>query len=448
MLRLTTGSIVGVGAVMVSMTMVGVREPAYIVLAAIGVLVVNGVVGWQMAALPVRRALRRIADVTEQLHRVDTAEGRLVRAVRPDDDMAELIDAVNGVLERMEVEREELQQRVDVSTRILEATPSGVMLVDGQGRIHYRNSTFERLIELRGEPMSSRPMEVGAPAEVQTGTDRALRGETVDDLYCVSGAFDLSVSAVPMADGAMVIVHDITRFRRAERARTDFVANVSHELRTPIAAIIGYTETLLTGRDGLHEDTAMMVDVIQRNGDRLRSLFEDLLALHRIESRRRELPLERHRLRPLLTEALQPSRDRALQRGQTLDLRCAADLEALVNEHALQSIVANLAGNASNYTPKGGKIVVTAECADAEVTVEVTDNGIGIAPSAHARIFERFFRVDAGRSREVGGTGLGLAIVKHLAMASGCRVSVRSEEGDGSAFTVHIPIQPEGEVPP
>ena len=382
------------------------------------------------------------SDLIRQLDGVDSSDERIV-AVGPKS--RPLVEAINRMLARMEGETRNLEDQVELSMRLLEATPNGVLLANEYGRIQYLNKAFRSMIPLRLEPGGKLPMEVGAPAEIQIAMDRARGGESVQDMYCVSGVLDLSVSAVPMGEGSLVMVHDITRFRRAERARTDFVANVSHELRTPIAAIIGYTETLLADRDALDEHTAAMVDVVHRNGERLRTLFEDLLALHRIEARRRELPLVNQLLLPLLNDALQPAVDRAKQRKQNLTVRCAPELRAPVNEHAFESIVSNLASNASNYTPEGGTITIDVDSDGNEVRVRVTDNGIGISPAAHARIFERFYRVDAGRSRAVGGTGLGLAIAKHLAIASGCAITLESEEGAGSTFIVHIPVKPRPE---
>jgi two-component system phosphate regulon sensor histidine kinase PhoR len=207
-----------------------------------------------------------------------------------------------------------------------------------------------------------------------------------------------------------------------------------------VAAIMGYAETLLDERERLDPGLVRLVEAVHRNGTRLRDLFEDLLQLSRIEARRGELPLMAVPLRPILEGAVASAADRAAHRKQDFALECPADLRARVNAEALGSIVGNLAMNACNYTPEGGRIRVIAEPAPGEVLVHVEDNGIGIDPAHHQRIFERFYRVDEGRSRSAGGTGLGLAIVKHLARASGCTVSLSSAVGQGSRFTVHIPV--------
>jgi two-component system phosphate regulon sensor histidine kinase PhoR len=237
----------------------------------------------------------------------------------------------------------------------------------------------------------------------------------------------------------MVIVENLTSYRRTERARTDFVANVSHELRTPIATIMGYAETLLDDAQHLDPEVAAQVEVIRRNGQRLRDLFEDLLVLSRIEARSGDLPLTLQRLEPLLEEAVLPAAEIAVARGVEFSLECDPELAARVNAEALGPMVGNLASNASKYTPAGGHVCVVARQVDDGVLVEVHDDGVGIDPIHHDRIFERFYRVDEGRSREVGGTGLGLAIVKHLARATGCSLSMESAVGQGSVFRVLIP---------
>jgi len=185
----------------------------------------------------------------------------------------------------------------------------------------------------------------------------------------------------------------------------------------------------------------MMAEAIHRNAHRLRDLFEDLLELSRIEARRRELPLQKLALAPLVAKAVTAAQDRAVQRKQKFLVEIPEELVAWANPEALGTIVGNLANNATNYTPEGGEIRVSAHRTPKEVVVEVRDNGIGIGRVHHQRIFERFYRVDEGRSRRVGGTGLGLAIVKHLAMASGCRLSLASEIGKGSVFMVHLPVE-------
>ncbi|MCB9677872.1 MAG: PAS domain-containing protein [Alphaproteobacteria bacterium] len=357
----------------------------------------------------------------------------------PDSDLAPLVVAVNLFLERIRHEHEVLRRDASVGRRMLEASTVGVVLVDGDGLISYVNPTARRMLPPRVEPMGRKPIVAFPIAELQEVVSLAMSGVEPEPVECNLGRMDIIVTASDLpGGGAMVTLRDVTGDREAQRARTDFVANVSHELRTPVTAIMGYAETMLLERERLPEDLAAMLEKIDRNARRLRDLFEDLLQLHRIESRRRELPLAEHALRPILEEAVIGAADKAVQRGQSFTLTCPASMVANCNPEALRTMVANLASNAVNYTPSGGNIAVTATETSDEVVVSVVDDGIGIDPVHQQRIFERFYRVDDARSRALGGTGLGLALVKHLALASRSRISVESAAGRGSRFRIHL----------
>jgi two-component system phosphate regulon sensor histidine kinase PhoR len=336
-----------------------------------------------------------------------------------------------------------LRSEAALGRSLLQQDPNGILVVGPDGRVRYVNPSFRRMVELRAPPEGRRPIDVIPLSEIQQAVDQALSRDHAEEVGCSSGRFDLLIRPVRTEDGgALVFVQDVTRFRLAERARTDFVSNVSHELRTPITSIMGYAETLLAESGRLQPDQASMADAIYRNGRRLRDVFEDLLELARIEARGHELPLSWVLLHPVLERAVSPAADVAARRRQDFALDCAEDLEAWVNEEALATIVGNLAMNATNYTPDCRRIRVHAFTAGPELVVEVEDDGIGIDQGHHERIFERFYRVDEGRSRRLGGTGLGLAIVKHLALACGGRVAVRSEPGKGSTFLVRLPAEP------
>ncbi|MCB9662692.1 MAG: PAS domain-containing protein [Alphaproteobacteria bacterium] len=327
------------------------------------------------------------------------------------------------------------------TAEIIDAAPNGVLVVGADGRIEHANGALRALLGSERELVGLQPVEALAAVEILEALVEAERVGTAPPRDFVHGDLDLSVSAHAMSSGVLAVVRDVSRERQVERARTDFVANVSHELRTPITAIQGFTETLADTPD-VPPELLRLVQPIQRNVHRLRQLFEDLLTLHQIEARRRELPREDLELAPLLAEAVAPAVDQAAARQQGFELSCEPGLRALGNRQALSAIVGNLVGNACKYTPAGGQIRVEAHAAPDGVCIDVSDTGVGIPKTAQGRVFERFYRVDGGRARQIGGAGLGLAIVKHLAQASGARVTVRSEEGVGSTFTVHLPPAP------
>jgi len=232
----------------------------------------------------------------------------------------------------------------------------------------------------------------------------------------------------------IAVFHDVSRLRELESLRRDFVANVSHELRTPLTAIKGYVETLREG-EVTPEDRIRFLDTVSRHTDRLSTLIEDLLELSRLESPETKLELRPIHLEPTAWRAFDLLDGSANHQGVILQDDLPEGLPALLADAAsLEQILVNLLDNAIKYTRRGGQVTLSAARQDGWVRVAVADTGIGIPAGDLPRVFERFFRVDRGRSREQGGTGLGLAIVKHLVHLQGGEVGVDSEPGRGSTF--------------
>ena len=394
----------------------------------------GGLFAYHGLVVPTERQLSDLAN------RLRLWEGDTVRRPPhdPDPDLASLDDAVFEVIDRIEASSVELRQRTHLLTEMIHTSHVGIALLDTEGVFTLVNDRFRGMFRLRGEPVGRKPLEVVASVDIHLAVEDALTQGTGRRAFTTESS-DLVATADALSDGVFLRVEDVTGRREAERARTDFVANVSHELRTPLTAILGYLETVLQDEERIPDDIVQLLQVVDRNTRRLRDLFEDLLRLHRIESRRRELPMERMALRPILLEATGPAQDRARMRDQAFTLTCPEDLQARVNPDALSAIVGNLAGNASTYTPDGGTVRVVAERVPGGVRIQVVDDGIGIPRAHHERIFERFYRVDAARSRREGSTGLGLAIVKHYALACGFQIGIESEEGEGSTFSVLLP---------
>jgi len=242
--------------------------------------------------------------------------------------------------------------------------------------------------------------------------------------------------------GAVIVLHDITRMRRLENVRRDFVANVSHELKTPTTSIQGFVEALLEKGADDPEQTKRYLEIIAKHSDRLNSIIEDLLSLSRLEEdqEQRRILFENASLRPALAAAIELLGPRAEQKQISVKLICADDIEARVNPALIEQAVFNLVDNAIKYSQPGDAVTVSAERTDTEIAVSVQDHGCGIDRKHLPRIFERFYVVDKGRSRKLGGTGLGLAIVKHIAQVHGGSVTVQSSLGKGSTFTIHLPI--------
>ena len=240
---------------------------------------------------------------------------------------------------------------------------------------------------------------------------------------------------------ALFVLHDITRQKELEGIRKDFVANVSHELRTPLSIIKGYIETLVDGHRNMPiEDRDRFLQTIQRHTDRLNSLLDDLLALSRLESINPGLHCESTQFADLVTSLIDDIRGRSTADAHVISFTCDPAIgSVLIDPLKVSQVCANLLDNALKYTPHGSRIDVTARLHEGEVEVCVRDNGPGIPEADLPHIFERFYRVDKGRSRETGGTGLGLSIVKHTVQLHGGRVWVESELGKGTAFYFTLP---------
>jgi two-component system phosphate regulon sensor histidine kinase PhoR len=242
--------------------------------------------------------------------------------------------------------------------------------------------------------------------------------------------------------GVVVVFHDVSEMKRLERIRQEFVANVSHELRTPLTAIKGYVEALRDENLESSPQAEQFLKVIDRHAARMEKIVADLLLLSQLESPGRSLRKEPIPVSELIQAALDSVQPLGEAKNQVFESKIPADLPHLSGDsQKIHQMLVNLLQNAVNYTPEEGKIAVEARKEEGGIQIEVTDTGIGIPAEDLPRIFERFYRVDKGRSRELGGTGLGLSIVKHIAEAHGGQVSVESRLGQGSRFRVFLPLE-------
>jgi two-component system phosphate regulon sensor histidine kinase PhoR len=240
--------------------------------------------------------------------------------------------------------------------------------------------------------------------------------------------------------GVMIVLHDMTELRRLESLRRELVANVSHELKTPLSAIKGYAETLRLGAVNDQEHNLHFVRRIEEQADRLHELILDILQIARVESGEQSFDLTDVPIAELVEQCADQFAEVAAAKQVELRIHTpAADVTAYADEEGVRTILNNLVDNGIKYTPTGGNVVIRAVAEAATVVLQVEDTGLGIAEKEIDRIFERFYRVDKARSRELGGTGLGLSIVKHLAHAFGGNVSVESQPGRGSTFRVELP---------
>ena len=247
--------------------------------------------------------------------------------------------------------------------------------------------------------------------------------------------------------GAVVLFRDITHVRQVEEMRRDFVANVSHELRTPLSIFRGYLETLLDDPKQPPGELVRILEVMERHSERLTTLVDDVLSLARLEAPESHLDLAEISLRPILSGILRDWEKRFAAKQLRAELDAPDDLPDIeADEGRVQEVIYNLLDNAVKYSQPGGQITVRAELAGDKVRVSVSDQGVGIPARELPRIFERFYRADKARSRELGGTGLGLSIVKHIAQLHGGSVEADSEVGRGTTISVLLPLAPVSQV--
>jgi two-component system phosphate regulon sensor histidine kinase PhoR len=355
---------------------------------------------------------------------------------------------VSATISRLTAERAELQA-------ILEALGNGLIALDREQRIRSANRIAEQLLGLtddyRGRLLqqATRQLDlsrfVGEALAANGHLSAEIRLEGVETLVMQAASEPLPGSDGSI-DGLLVVLDDITRLKRLESMRTDFAANVSHELRTPITNIKGYIETLQEIGFDDPPQVGHFIEIIHRNTHRLSVLVEDLLSLASLDQldSRTGLEFEEIEIGRVLGDVQGELGDSAQAKQVALSVSCNPGILVFANRTLVHQAVANLVSNAIKYSPSGSSVEVEGRLAGDVVEIEVVDNGPGIPAKHLPRIFERFYRVDKARSRELGGTGLGLALVKHIALAHGGAVDAQSVVGKGSRFTIRLPLADAG----
>ncbi len=352
--------------------------------------------------------------------------------------------AINRMAEELSVRLEKLTAESSKLEAVLSSLEDGVVALAGTGEILHHNDAASRLLSFGRGFAGHKLWEAVRLPGFEEGVRRALQGGGPLRTTLEVGPLTLALLFCPLrpAGGAVLVVRDITEERRYDRLRKDFVANVSHELRTPLSVIRGYVETLKDGALKDEQNAPRFLDSIERNAQRLSALVEDLLDLSRLESGGQLMnpgPVEAAGQIEKVVEDFRPLADRKRQRLLVELPAGPVPLEA--DPVLLERALRNLVDNAVKYTPEGGSVTVGASVEGDEVVFFVRDTGMGIPAGDLPRIFERFYRVDKSRSRDLGGTGLGLAIVKHIAQLHGGSVSVESRVGSGSLFSVRLPVR-------
>jgi len=327
----------------------------------------------------------------------------------------------------------------------------GVMVLDASGKIRLVNLSLARMFQTRSELIGKSLIEAFGMHQLTEIVDR-LRNEkqivgaelSISEqslkVLQISASSIIGPSKVP--EGAILVFQDVTRLKDLETTRQDFVANVSHELRTPLSLIKGYVEALLDGARNNPEVAEKFLQTIEKHANRLTFLIDDLLTISLLESGQMALNLQTAHLRDVAQRVTDDLQSKALAKRISISNDFPADLAVKADADRIQQVLFNLVDNAIKYSHPGSSVFLEASTKNGEVLVSVRDTGPGIPADGLDRVFERFYRVDKGRSREQGGTGLGLSIVKHIVQSHGGEVGVESELGKGSTFYFSIPARP------
>jgi two-component system phosphate regulon sensor histidine kinase PhoR len=392
----------------------------------------------------------RIGRLKEFSRRVAEGDFRPLSLDRNNDELADLASTLSQTALKLDRTIGTLTEERNQSAAILASMEEGVAVIGCDQRVIYCNSAFCRAAGVQNISCEGRPiMELIRHSDLLSFIQKALTGgETVHGEVIVGSirTRSFAVTSAPIRSdntttGAVMVLHDISEIRRLERARRDFIANISHEFKTPLTAIQGFAETLLGGALEDARNRRRFLEIIREHALRLGRLTNDLLKLAQIEAG--QLPREAHQVpvAQVIDPCLEIARIKAKQKRLILDAEYDGNLPPLLGDvRSFQEILENLLDNAVRYSSPAGYIHVKAAVEGSEIVLSVADTGIGIPKVDQERIFERFYRADAARSRESGGTGLGLSIVKHLVEAHGGRIRIESEVGQGSTFYVYFPL--------
>lgn len=395
-----------------------------------------------------RKALRTVKNALEHRqpflrHEHPGASGRA---------WDEFCTAANGLItEVSSLEKTQVSQLAQLEAT-LGSLKEAVLIVDGHNHIMLANKSLQEIFPEAREILEQRLEVVLHSVEFLNYVERVREGgaEPRFEVEFVEGnetrwveVTGTTTLALDGGDGewALFVLHDVTRQKALERVRQEFVANVSHELRTPLAVIKGYVETLVDDHETMDEkDRLHFLKTAQRHTERLNSLLDDLLTLSRLESANPGLKRESIELRPLIETVLEDFKSRP--NAESHHLKCIIDeaiTTVVVDPLKISQVLNNLIENALKYTMAGSTIEISARFQQTEIQIRVSDDGPGIPAADLPHIFERFYRVEKGRSREKGGTGLGLSIVKHIVQLHGGQVSVESQPGQGACFVLSLP---------
>ena len=396
-----------------------------------------------------RRITKPIEQMSEFARRISLGKVSESLEVKARGELGELATALNEMSAQLQARLAELNAEKAELGAILSSMTEGVLVVDAVGKIRLVNEALRRQFQVSDEAVGRTVLEAFRNMALQeflgeAGGRTSVYAREISFLCPDERIFEVAAASLRKQDGSragtVVVFHDITRIKHLENLRKEFVANVSHELRTPLSIIKGYVETLLDEQSPDADMARQFLQTIQKNSRRLEALIDDLLTISALESQQTKLMLAPVSLLSIAQGATEELTKQAQAKSISVEVEIPPGCSAIRGDaQRLHQVFSNLLDNAIKYTQSGGHVRITAKQVDGETEVCVADNGPGIAPEHLPRVFERFYRADKARSRELGGTGLGLSIVKHIVQAHGGRVWAESEIEKGSRFFFTLP---------
>ena len=409
-------------------------------------LIISLIMGYSVAVY-ISRPLKKITATANNIAAGDFSEKLYYRG---NDEIKDLTLSFNKMAKKLGKTVGELKHRNSNMSSILDNVVSGIIAVDKDEKVLFMNKAAAEYIGIK-KPGNEGQFAIKAIRD--NGLDEFIKylisnqGLSIEEMkFSRNEHKQFIVNGNPMYGddkenpyGYIIVIHDITEIKRLENIRTDFVANVSHELKTPLTSIIGFAETLKNGGVDDKATEENFLGIIMEEANRLQKLIDDILSLSEIESKKIANE-QKFLVSQCIQEVVFMLESQAVEKSQTLKFENDTyDVLLNANRNQFKQMLINLIENAIKYTPEKGAISVALKDVNNEILIEVEDNGIGIPNESIDRIFERFYRVDKARSRELGGTGLGLSIVKHIVQILNGKISVKSELGEGTKFTISIP---------